>query len=120
MTVILRQHINIEQEITLHPAWLGKISGLSAEKMLRNQKKFYLFVLRAGENESDYYATYTHPDGTIRHQPFVITVMPEGWYCEQGGGAGPFIDASIDDIIHLIIHCAKDECEPFTNFGKSW
>lgn len=111
---------SIEHAIQLHPAWQGYISGLTAEKLLRNQKKSYLYVLRAGESENDYYVTFTHPDGSVRHQAFTITVAPEGWYYENGTPAGPFqhTDATIDDVIYKMIYCEKEECAPLTNFVK--
>lgn len=105
----------IEQDITNHPAWLGNVSGLKAEKLLRNRTKSYIYVIRAGENEGDYYVTYTLPDGSIQHRPFVITVTPMGWHCENGGAYGPFAEASIDDVLHLIMHCERSECVPLIN-----
>lgn len=104
--------ITVEDEIRLHPAWLGRISGLKAEKMLRG-KNPYLFVIREGENDSDYYITFVGADGVVRHQPFIITIKSEGWCLEQGVGLGPYINTRIEDIIHLIIHCEENECVPF-------
>ncbi|MGA8164002.1 MAG: hypothetical protein WB791_03135, partial [Waddliaceae bacterium] len=76
----------------------------------------YIYLLRGGEyqqgSETDYYVTYVLPDFSIKHTPFVITVTPEGWYFEQGGGGGPYMHTSIDDVIHLILHCEKEECTP--------
>ena len=105
-------------EIEQNASWLGKTSGLTAEKMLRGINKPYLYVLRAGENESDYYATFIHADGTIRHQPFVITFSDHGWCYEQGGYGGPFINKKIDEVVHMIIHCEEGECTPLINFNK--
>ena len=98
---------SIEKEIANHPAWHGRMSGLPAEKLLRG-KNPYLYLLRAGENEMDYYVTFVLPDLSIRHQPFVITVTPQGWYFENAAATGPFnLAASIDDVLHLIMHCEK-------------
>jgi hypothetical protein len=99
-------------DIELSPAWLGYVSGLKAEKMLRNRHKPYLYVLRAGEYEMEYYVTFIDVDLSIRHQPFVITSCPEGWYCENGGGIGPYKDDTIDEIIHHVIHCKQGEASP--------
>lgn len=114
MTVISHKFSSsIEHEITQHPAWLGNISGLKAERMLRNQKKSFLYVLRQGEHEGDYYVTFTLPDLTVKHQPFMITHAAEGWYCINGCGTGPHTaETSIDDVIHCVMHCEKDECAP--------
>jgi len=106
----------IEQQTQLHPAWIGRVSGLKAEKLLRGRKTPYLFVLRAGECEHDYYVTFVGHDFSIHHQPFVLTTKEEGWFFEQGGGGGPFVEATIDDVIHLIMHCGKNDCTPFMNF----
>ncbi len=117
MTALLQEQtvISIFNEIKAHPAWYGMISGLTAEKMLRRKKTPYLYLLRAGEyegtREADYYVTYMLPDFSIKHQPFVITQTQQGWYFENGSG-GP-ITHTIDDVLHFIMHCHKDECTPF-------
>lgn len=111
---------SIHREIQNHPTWYGNISGLSADKMLRGRTTPYLYILRAGENEreneTDYYVSFILPDLTIRHQPFIITVTPEGWYYENTGGGGPYIQESIDDVLHLMMHCQKDDCVPLNKF----
>jgi len=107
------QHLLSILPIELHPAWLGAISGLKAEKLLRGQKTPYLYLLRAGEHENDYYVTYLLPDLSIKHQPFVITHTNFGWVFENGGVGGPFTNNSIDDVIHLIMHCDQQTCVPF-------
>jgi hypothetical protein len=118
MTVLLQEQtvISIFNEIKAHPAWHGMISGMNAEKMLRGRKIPYLYLLRAGEfedeRETDYYVTFTLPTLSIMHQPFTITTTPQGWYFEQGTGGGPFTHASLDDVLHLIMHCHKDACSP--------
>ena len=111
MSTILQEYANhlssIEQEIANHPAWHGKMSGLPAEKLLRGRKTPYLYILRKGENEMDYYVTFVLPDLSIKHQPFTIAVTPEGWHYENLSAGGPFTTASIDDVLHLIMHCGK-------------
>lgn len=118
MSALLNETINIIQDIEMHSAWLGHIGGLAAEKMLRNRNIPYLYVLRAGEHKMQYYVTFIHEDLTIRHQPFVITMMPEGWHVEQGGAYGPFKHATIDDVIARIMHC-EGEATPLVNFLES-
>ena len=90
------------------------MSGLKAEKLLRGRKRPYLFILREGENAGDYYVTYILPDFSIQHRPFVITVNDEGWSYANTSPGGPFADATIDDVIHLIMHCHKEECSPLS------
>jgi len=111
---------SIEQEIEQHIAWLGHVSGLEAEKLLRGRKVPYLYVLRSGEidsgNKKDYYVTFINSDLTVKHQPFVITVAAEGWYYENGAGGGPYKDSSINDVLHLIMHCSKESCIPLIPF----
>lgn len=112
---IFESHIN--DEIQSHPAWIGNISGLKAEKMLRGKNIPYLYVLRSGERkgaiETDYYVSFILPDNTIRHQPFVITLHPEGWYYENGNAGGPYNSwASINDVLHLMMHCEEGQNKP--------
>ena len=113
--------VSIFKEIVEHPAWKGKLSGLSAEKMLRGKKTPYLYLLRAGEHEgekeTDYYVTFILPDCSIKHQPFVITDSSEGWYYENSGAGGPYTEASIEDVLHLIMHCRRDACTPLASFA---
>ena len=118
MSAILKQYNYIEEEIRNHPAWIGHVSGLVAEKMLCNLKTPYLYVLREGENKGDYYITHTQPNGLVVHRPFIIMVTPEGWYYRNTTPGGPFTETSIDDVLHVIMHCKKEECVPFTNFKK--
>ncbi|MGA8165164.1 MAG: hypothetical protein WB791_09105, partial [Waddliaceae bacterium] len=84
----------------------------------------YIYLLRGGEyqqgSETDYYVTYVLPDFSIKHTPFVITITPEGWYFAQGCIGGPYGDSkSIDDVIHLFMHCEKEECTPLIMHGKT-
>lgn len=109
--------INIHSEIQHHPAWLGSIVGLKAEKMLRNRKQSYLYVLRAGEAEGNYYVTFLDSNLTVRHQPFVITVSEDGWSYENYIAGGMYTGStSINDVLHLIMHCEKEQCMPLINF----
>lgn len=118
MSAIMRRldTIFIHQEIESHAAWYGNISGLKAEKMLRGRKTPFLYMLRKGESETesqvDYYVSFILPDLSIRHQPFVITVTPNGWAWENWGGGGCPPEASIADVLHLMMHCEKSQCSP--------
>lgn len=118
MSTILQDlyHASINEDIECHPTWIGRVSGLKAEKMLRGCRQPYLYLLRGGEwqreSETDYYVTFVLSDFSIKHTPFVITVASEGWYYENACNGGPYTNASIDDVIHLIMHCEKDECTP--------
>ena len=103
---------DIEQDIQLHKAYVGRISGLEAEKKVRKATKPYEYILRAGEMESDYYVTFSLTGGTVKHQPFVISKSEEGWSYENFARGGPFPSANIDDVIHLIMHCHRTECSP--------
>lgn len=120
MSAVLRKTVfsAINLEIKTHIAWKGRLSGLQADKMLRNQTTPYLYILREGENESeeqtDYYVSFVLPDLSIKHQPFVITIVPEGWYYENSGAGGPFTDmVSIDEVLHLMMHCPQGANTPF-------
>ena len=112
---------SITQDIMLHPAWHGEMRGLQAEKRLRGKKTPYLYLLRAGEttseNETDYYVTFVLPDLSIKHQAFIITTTPEGWYFENGNVGGPYQRESIEDVLHLMMHCRKGECVPLPKIG---
>lgn len=107
---------SIHEEIRLHTAWYGNISGLVAEKMLRGRKTPYLFILRKGENatgnQADYYVSFILPDLSIRHQPFIITVTSEGWEWENAGPGGCPPEASIEEALYLMMHCEKSQPIP--------
>lgn len=102
----------ITQDILSHPAWHGEIRGLNADKLLRGASP-YTYLLRQGEssteNEIDYYVSFVLPDSTIRHQPFVVTIHPWGWSCENSVGCGPFVYEGINDALYLMMHCSKGE-----------
>lgn len=111
----LENTVNIEQEILHHPAWYGKIAGLRAEKSLRGRAP-YVYLLREGEYLLHYYVSFVLPDMSIRHQPFVITIDQGQWFCENGGCTGPFMKETINDMIHLIMHCKPNEAKPLVGF----
>lgn len=110
-------NFSIVFEIESHSAWHEGISGLNAEKKLRNIKVPYVFILRKGEDstneEINYYVSFVQPDLTIKHQPFTIKIQEEGWYYENGMAGGPFVDASIDDVLYKIMHCEREDCIPY-------
>jgi hypothetical protein len=117
MSISVKKSISsINEEIQSHAAWYGNVSGLVAEKMLRGRKTPFLYILRAGENErtheTDYYVSFILADLSIRHQPFVITVNSEGWYYENHGAGGPYVNASIEDVLYLMMHCEKGQPTP--------
>lgn len=106
----------IHEEISSHKAWYGNISGLAAEKMLRGRKTPYLFILRKGENVTggkvDYYVSFIRADLSVHHQPFTIELTPDGWEWENTGGGPCSPDASIEDVLYLMMHCKKGEPTP--------
>jgi hypothetical protein len=119
MSVVLNEPMldAINHEIRTHRAWKGRMSGLKAEKMLRNKTTPYLYILREGETktetETDYYVTFVAHDLSVKHQPFVITIAPEGWYYENHGGGGAYPDTvSIDDVLYMIMHCDQGANQP--------
>ena len=110
----LKEVFSIEDEITFHPSWMGHLSGLDADKLLRGQKPF-TYILREGESRSAYYVTFVQSDKTVRHTPFVLTQAQDGWYYENGGAGGPFNEqVTIDEVIPSIIHCEEGACTPLT------
>ena len=119
MTAILKEHTRestyqapVIQEIEIHQAWHGHISGLEAQKLLEGEKTPYLYILRKGEFERDYYVSFLDSNLKIVHQPFAITINSEGWDCQNGGNWRNLTTASFDDILHLIMHCGKLEPKP--------
>lgn len=115
----------VDAEIQNHAAWLGNVSGLKAEKMLRGLNIPYLYVLRAGEMSDDetqthYYVTFIQKDGSVKHQPFVITITSEGWCWENLGCGGPCASCETFNTtaLHKIMHCEEGECQPYL-YGKS-
>lgn len=120
MTALLKSEsiTSVFNEVLNHPAWMGDIAGLPAEKMLRGKKTPFLFILRKGEtsvvdHEENYYVTYLDAELIVRHQPLILTETLEGYYFENGGSGGPFVDVTIDQIIPLVIHCEQGESIPF-------
>lgn len=108
---------SVIDDMKRHAAWWGDLPGLNAEKVLRAKRTPYLFLIRQGERSArqdqfNFYVTFVQADLTIKHQPVVITLAEEGWYYENGGGGGPYVDASIDDVLHLVMHCQEDQCVP--------
>lgn len=96
-------------EIVLHPAWKGMISGLQAETLLKGQKPF-VYLLRAGECESNFYVSFVGADDSLRHQPFEIVTTPEGWYCINGAIGGPYVCTLFSEVVHNVMHCDQAEC----------
>lgn len=113
------QHIfelNIKTEIEFHPAWLGHVSGLFAEKMIRHEKQPFLYVLRKGELEDDYYVTFLDANLQVKHQPFTLTITPQGWCYENLQAGGPYKNSvTIEDVLHLIMHCDAFANKPYTD-----
>ena len=112
------EEFTIFQTMECHPTWHESIPGLVAEKKLRGLKTPYVYLLRKGEpstnsNEEHYYVTFTLPDGSVKHQPLILTVEAAGWCFENTQPGGPYKNTSIDDVLHLIMHCQKGECVPF-------
>ena len=103
----------VEQQLHLHPAWQGSLAGLYAEDKLKGQAPF-TYLLRSGEIDSHYYVSFVLPDGSIKHQPFLIKVTSGGWFCRNGYVVGPFLNMPFQEILHLIMHCEKSDCIPFT------
>lgn len=103
----------IYDQIETHPAYFGFVQGLKAEKMVRGQKP-YTYVLRAGETAGDYYVTFANKDGSIQHQPFIISITTEGWHCENGNPYGPYTEeVAFAEVLHKVMHCEQDECTPY-------
>lgn len=115
MSFLLQDNIDLapSPQIENHLAWIGNVSGLTAEKLLKERNKPYHYILRAGEREDAYYVSFVADDYSIKHIPFVITSDIQGWYSENGSPTGPFTTATIDDIIHLIMHCGINQAVPY-------
>lgn len=120
MSAILKhlEEFTIFDSMTCHPAWLGQIPGIEADIMLRSVKTPYVYILREGEpslqdNKQHFYVTYVNANLSIVHQPLVIETGKEGWCYGNGRPGGPFNFASIDPVLHLIMHCEEGECVPF-------
>jgi hypothetical protein len=102
---------DIEKTIFSHSSWMGELTGLASEVFLKRQKP-YTYLLRVGEKNSHYYLSFVDQHLVIRHQPFAIIYTKKSWYCQQGDGYGPFITETIDDLIHRIMHCKPEDCNP--------
>ena len=102
-----------EMDIHSHVTWQASISGLNAEKLLRGHTTPYLYLLREGECERNYYVTFVRPDGTIAHQPFTIGLTEAGLYCENACWYVINEETQFEDLLYKIMHCNKGECTPF-------
>lgn len=103
---------SIEIELQNHASWLGYVSGLKAEKMLRGQKP-YTYVVRTGEFAGDYYVTHVLANGAIAHTPFIVTITNDGWHFENTSGWGPYLYATLDHVLPLIMHCEGEQATPY-------
>lgn len=116
ITTPIYDQIHVIQSILEHSAWYGEIEGLRAEKLIRGKEPF-TYLLRQGEASKDevwnFYVTFILADGSVRHQPFVITLNPEGWYFENICSGGPFSYGGVDAVLHRIMHCGKGQLIAF-------
>lgn len=115
MTINANQIIDqaTEPQVEQHPAWHGMIAGLEAEDRLRGHKPS-VYLLRKGEIPNHYYVSFVLPDGTFKHQPFMVRSTPDGWYCRNASGTGPFLNLTIHDVVHIIMHCQKEDVHPLS------
>lgn len=118
-TLTQLQTSTIFDEIANHLAWQGKISGQKADQMLRNKTIPYLYILRAGEleseNQKDYYVSFVGSDLSVKHTPFIVWINDDGLWSYLNGGAGGLYKAStsIDDVLYKIMHAhSKDTPQP--------
>lgn len=107
-----------DPHIHSHVAWCGHITGLDAEEKLKGERLF-VYLLREGESPSNYYVSFVDLDGRIKHQPFLIRLSPHGWYCRNGNGSGPFLNQTIEEVVHLIMHCKQEECAPLKSSERT-
>ncbi len=112
------QEFTIFEGIACHPAWHGNMTGIDAERTLRNLKVPYLYILRKGEvavneNEEHYYVSFILPDFSVKHQALVVSIGHDGWCYENSKPGGPYQNLSLDPVLHLIMHCEEGECIPF-------
>ena len=113
LSAIKQSEVRVYEQIESHVAWYGNISGLVAEKMLEGRQRPFLYMLRKGEDLGDYYISFILPDFSVKHQPFVIRMIPNGWEAENGTTTICPPEKSIEDVLHLMMHCAQSECAPF-------
>lgn len=112
------EYFSIFDGMESHPTWRGNIPGLAAEKLLRGNKTPFTYLIRQGESSQDenvrnYYVTFVMRDLEIKHQPLVITKGHDSWCYENKRPGGPYKNASIDSVIHLIMHCEENEPKAF-------
>ncbi len=108
---ITDEYFVIEESIQNHMAWCTNVTGLESEDLLKGHPTF-TYILRVGEKPSNYYVSFLQPDGLVKHQPFVIRYLDGAWYYRNYKTAGPFENQTIDDIVHMIMHCDRSECRP--------
>lgn len=113
MTAKIEQVLDLANypQVEQHPAWHGKMAGLEAQDILQGRSP-HVYLLRAGELPSHYYVSFVCESKTVQHVPFMIRTTPNGWFCRNATGSGPFMRQTIDEVIHTIIHCDKETIRP--------
>lgn len=101
----------IEGSIQQSACWYDDVTGLDAEDVLKG-KKAYTYLLRAGEKAHNYYVSFVEPSGFIKHQPIAIKYFGDAWFCRNWLDHGPYTIECIQDIVHRLMHCEKEEAQP--------
>lgn len=101
----------IEESIQENACWYDNVTGLDVEDLLRGEKA-YTYLLRDGEKAHNYYVSFVEPSGFIKHQPIAIKYFGDAWFCRNLQIHGPYTSENIQDIVHKLMHCEKEEVQP--------
>lgn len=123
-----------QEEIDCHTAWHPQIfDSIAAEALLKNKAPF-TYLLRAADKILSYFISFVKPDGSIKHQFFVLEPTQQGWRYRNGACdqffAGARFTSSIKDssteiiaeclheIIPMMMHCNPEDGHPLKPFCK--
>ncbi|MGE5196005.1 MAG: SH2 domain-containing protein [Anaerolineae bacterium] len=99
-------------QVKSHPAWCGIISEQESHRLLESEEPL-TYLLRGIPEDFTYFISFIKPDGSIKHQRFVLEMDRKGWYYKNGGTDKPeeIIADTIAELIPLMMHCPSSECK---------
>ncbi len=98
-------------EMISHPAWLGDMTGVEAETLLR-QKPSFTYLLRQGEKGDHFYLSYVNGTNFI-HLPITILYSTHQWFYQN---SYPHFAKDLVTFIPDIMHQEAAECHPLEQF----
>ncbi|HSX11951.1 MAG TPA: SH2 domain-containing protein [Rhabdochlamydiaceae bacterium] len=95
-------HFDLNETLHKH-GWRGQISIQEADKILAGQPAFS-YLVRFGEEKSQFTLSFVHPDGSIRHECFRLVDWARGIF----QNAAPY-KAPLELLIPYKMRCTASE-----------